>query len=120
MEKFRFLQWKVYKDARELAVCVIWLVKMIPKEYRFEIGSQIIRSASSIVLNIAEGSAKGSDRELNRYMDIALGSAYETLAAADMLLSCGIIDTEKFTDIHKRIIVISDQLGGFKKHLSRH
>jgi four helix bundle protein len=65
METFRFLKWKVYKDSKQLFHEVMGIVPNMPKELRYELGSQIIRSSYSIVLNIAEGSGKGSDKELN-------------------------------------------------------
>ncbi len=68
MEKFRFLKWKVYQDSKELLSLILKLIKKLPKEYRFELGSQVIKSALSVILNIAEGSGKGSDKELNRFI----------------------------------------------------
>ena len=81
---FRFLDWKVYKDSRDIFNLVIKLVDKLPKENRFDIGTQILKSALSISLNIAEGSGKNSDKELNRFFNIALGSIHETVAAADI------------------------------------
>ncbi len=40
MRKFRFLEWKVYKDAKELFSLLLKIVKRLPREYRFELGSQ--------------------------------------------------------------------------------
>jgi four helix bundle protein len=118
MQKFRFLKWKVYQDSKELFSLVLRIVKKLPKEYRFEFGSQAVKSALSVILNIAEGSGKGSDKELNRFIDISLGSLYETLAIADVLKSNGLITKTEFDEIFKKIDNIADQLGGFKKKLS--
>lgn len=117
MIKFRFLKWKVYKDSKELFALILKIVKKLPREYRFELGSQIIRSALSVILNIAEGSGKGSDKELNRFIDISLGSLNETLAAVDILKSNKLITDNEFNEIFRRIDNISNQLGGFKKQL---
>ena len=117
MEKFRFLKWKVYQDAKELFVLILNVVKKIPKEYRFELGSQLIRASLSILLNIAEGSGKNSDRELNRFIDISLGSLNETLAAIDALKDTKLITESDFNKIFKLIDEISNQLGGFKKKI---
>ncbi len=95
------------------------VVKKIPKEYRFELGSQLIRSTLSIVLNIAEGSGKNSDRELNRYLDIALGSVNETLAGMDILKDNKLITDSEFDKTYALLYSISNQLGGFKKKLTR-
>ena len=118
MDKFRFLKWKVYKDSQELFKVILMVVKKLPREYRFEIGSQIIRSALSVILNIAEGSGKNSDKELNRFFDISLGSLYEVLASVDTLLSNKLIEKFEFDDVFDKIKNISDQLGGFKKKLA--
>jgi four helix bundle protein len=56
MEKFRFLNWKVYKDAKELFRIILEIVKNLPNELRYTIGGQLTRSAFSIILNISEGS----------------------------------------------------------------
>ena len=115
--KFRFLNWQVYKDAKELLSFVIKLVKKLPKEYRFEIGSQLIRAALSIVLNIAEGSARRSDKEMNRFFNIALGSLHEVLAIMDILQSGDFITNDEFNVAFQKIDSIDNQLGGFKKKL---
>ena len=120
MEKFRFLTWKVYQDAKELFILILAVIKKIPKEYRFELGSQVIRSALSILLNIAEGSGKNSDKELNRFIDISLGSLNETLAATDVLKDAKLITESDFNRIFKLIDEISNQLGGFKKKITNY
>ena len=66
-------------------------------------------------MNIAEGSGKSSDRELNHYFNISLGSLNETLAAIDILKDNGLITDEEFNKLFKKIDEISNQLGGFKK-----
>ncbi len=118
MEKFRFLKWKVYLDAKELFLFILQLVRDLPREYRFELGNQIIRSSLSILLNIAEGSGKNSDKELNRFIDISFGSLNETLAAADILKDTKLITKDEFDTIMTLVDEISKQLGGFKKTMA--
>jgi four helix bundle protein len=117
MKKFRFLEWKVYNDAQDLFKLVLRIVRILPKEYRFELGSQIIRASLSIILNIAEGSGKTSDKELARFLDISLGSAYEVLASADVLRNNALLDKKEFDLIYSKIVSITDQLGGFKQKI---
>ena len=117
MRRFRFLDWQVYRDARKLFVLLLSIVKKLPKEYRFEIGSQITRAGFSVVLNIAEGSGKHSDGELNRFFDIALGSLFEVVAAVDTLRETALVEETTFKEVEQLAESISDQLGGFKRKI---
>lgn len=114
---FRFLDWEVYKTAKAFCKSLLPVIWELPKEFRLELGSQLIRSSTSILLNIAEGSGKKSDRELNRYFDIAIGSAHETLAHLDFLRDNGFVKEEVFDRCAEELESICRQLGGFKKLL---
>ena len=117
MERFRFLEWEVYRDAKEVVSIILKLVRELPNEYRFEMGNQVIRSTLSIALNIAEGSGKGSDKDFNHFLNISMGSLNETLAAVDIFRDNKLITEEKFSEIKLKLESISNQLGGFKKTL---
>ncbi|MDO8600273.1 MAG: four helix bundle protein [bacterium] len=119
MDKFRFLKWRVYQEAKGLLALILKIVKKLPREYRYELGSQIIRSAFSVILNIAEGSGKTSDKELNRFIEIALGSVNETLAGADVLNGNNLATDTEFREVYLKCDSISNQLGGFKKKLQK-
>lgn len=119
MEDFRFKNWNVYKEANVLFMLIAKTAHKLPGEYKYTMGDQMIRSSLSIVLNIAEGSGKESDRELNRYFNIAMGSVNETLAIIDVLQDLRIIDEEKTKVAEKLCTSISKQLGGFKKKLRK-
>ena len=93
------------------------IVKKLPKEYRFEIGSQITRAGFSVVLNIAEGSGKHSDGELNRFFDIALGSLFEVVAAVDRLRETAMVEEKTFREVEQLAESITDQIGGFKRSI---
>ena len=120
MEKhyFRFFDWPLYKDSKEFSSLSIQLVKKLPKEYRFDVGSQIIRSSISIVLNIAEGSGKNSDKDFNHFLNISSGSLFETIAAFDILRDNKLIKEEEFNKILVLGNKITSQIGGLKKKLS--
>lgn len=53
------------------------MVPFLPSEEKFGMKSQITRSATAIPGNIAEGSAKRSQKDYGRFVEIALGSAFE-------------------------------------------
>jgi four helix bundle protein len=80
MNTFRFLEFPVYQQAKEFHKDIRESTKLFPREYRSLI-DQMNRSSLSVCLNIAEGSAKRSDKDFNRYLENALGSMNETVAA---------------------------------------
>ncbi len=119
MEDFRFLEWPIYKDAKEVVNLVFALTNKFPQHFRYELGSQMNRSAISIVLNIAEGSGKRSDKDFAHFLNIAHGSLYETLAGFDLALSNRLVSGDQFSDLHARLLGIAKQLGGFRKKLTK-
>src|SRR3989344_2987167 len=114
---FRFLDWEVYKDSQEVFIEVVKIVRRLPQDLRYTLGSQIIKSGLSVILNIAEGSGRFTDKEMSRFFDISLGSVNETIAGLDCLLKLECIDAVAFQGIFQKYKSISRQLGGFKKKL---
>ncbi len=117
MEQFRFRKWKVYQDSQKLFSDILAVVATLPSQYKYSLGDQVTRASLSIVLNVAEGSGKNSIKELNRFLDIAAGSAYETLACADTLLQNKFINQKQQESLEKQLESICSQIGGFKKKL---
>jgi four helix bundle protein len=114
---FRFLDWKIYQDAKRFAHLSFGVVKNLPREYRFEIGSQIIRSSTSVALNIAEGSGKNSDKDFSHFLNVSSGSLFETIASCDILRDNKLVNESKFSELLELGNSISNQLGGFRKKL---
>ena len=82
----------------------------LPDTERYGLRSQLTRSAVSIPSNIAEGSAKPSSADFVRFLNIALGSAYE---AETQLLIC---QRRMYGDGTKRQIAL-EGLPGLQKSI---
>ena len=72
-----FKQLTVWQKAIYLVKTTYLITRKLPRDERFGLTSQMQRAAVSIPLNIAEGSGRSSDKEYKRFLEIALGSAYE-------------------------------------------
>jgi len=116
-KQFKFLDWNIYVDSKALYTRILSLANNLPREQRFEITSQLLRACLSVSLNIAEGSGRSSDKDLPRYLDISLGSLYETLACLDILSNNKQIDGDTFISISAEISSLASRIGGFKKSL---
>jgi four helix bundle protein len=68
---------EVWKKSFALVTKLYLLTASFPSTEKYGITSQLRRAAISIPLNIAEGSARRSDKELLQFLYIALGSASE-------------------------------------------
>jgi four helix bundle protein len=53
------------------------IIPFLPVEEKYGMRSQITRSAMAIPVNIAEGSAKRSEKDYIRFVEISFGSAFE-------------------------------------------
>lgn len=80
---------------------------------------QIRRSSLSIVLLIAEGSAKTSDRDFNRYIEMGMGSCNETASGLDISLAECLISEMQYKEALALCEDVVNQLGGFSKKLKK-
>lgn len=75
MHDFRRLD--VWHQAIDLAEDAYRLSRSLPAVERYGLAAQMRRAAVSVSSNIAEGSTRGSDREMARFLMIAIGSLSE-------------------------------------------
>ncbi|MAF24838.1 hypothetical protein CL634_04605 [bacterium] len=114
MNTFRFRQFPVYKEAKLLHRNIILILSNINDR---SLHDQIRRSSLSVVLSIAEGSAKRSDRDFARYLQISLGSINELVACLEIAYENSNISQETFKRLENNCEIIAKQLGGFVKKL---
>jgi four helix bundle protein len=113
---FRFLKFKVYNDSEVLHREIVKVTKGFPREFDY-LKDQIQRSSLSVVLNIAEGSAKKSDKDFNRYLENSMGSTNETASALNVAFSDGLISELSYKKLLALCEEVVNQLGGFSKKL---
>ena len=78
MSSDRWKSLEVWRMADDFAVAMYEMTKGFPKEETYGLVSQLRRSALSVPTNIVEGYSRSGDRELARFLDIALASLAET------------------------------------------
>lgn len=78
---------------------------------------QLQRAAVSISSNIAEGAAKPSDTDFARFLDTALGSAYEVETQLLISKNVGYIDDVLYSDMTKSLMEIERQLTAFIRRI---
>src|SRR5262245_66199935 len=99
MKNFRDLQ--VWHKALHVALLTYGLTKAFPREELYGLVNQLRRAAVSIPTNIAEGCGRGSDRDLARFLYIAMGSASETEYLLLLSHELGYLDSGQYQDISR-------------------
>src|SRR4030042_5473736 len=97
----RFQKFPIYKEIRIFVKDIYKLIKLFPSSEKFEIISQTKRAATSVLLNLAEGSMKKSDKEFRRFLLISIGSISEIVAILDISLDLNYISPS----IHKEYML---------------
>lgn len=113
MQQRNFRNYKVWQDAISLVSDIYSITKTFPKHETFGLTNQMNRAAVSIPSNIAEGSAKPTDIDFARFLDIALGSCYELETQIVISNNLGYIQDGKYNEITEKIISIQKQLTAF-------
>jgi len=116
--KFRFREFKVYQDVRDLNSKIKELTKKtFPAFEQFSLMSQLWRALDSIVLNIAEGADRGTDRDFAHFLNQAHTSVNEVVACLDIALDSKYISNQLHEDLLNKSADIANQLTAFKKKL---
>ena len=80
-KKFRFREFRVYKDARIFSEELKDLSKIkFPKGEQFSLLSQLWRALNSVILNIAEGSDRSTDKDFALFLNRAHTSLNEVVS----------------------------------------
>jgi len=117
MKTFRFREFPVYQDARSFRQKGAQILKTLPPTERYRLVDQIHRSCLSVLLNIAEGSAKQSDPDFARFLEMSIGSLNECVAGFDAALDDQLITEAIRSEIENQAEGLVKQLGGFIKKL---
>ena len=101
----------VYNRSYDLALRLHQLTMTFPSFERYEIGSQIRRSAVSVVLNIVEGyGRKSAPKEFRHFLRNSLGSNNELRVLIELAFDLGYIEEEDYLDLQEQYEILSKQL----------
>jgi four helix bundle protein len=112
---------RVWHQSIEMVTSLYMITKTFPKDEIFGLVSQIRRAAVSVPSNIAEGYARGTDREKLHFLRISSGSMSEIETQLMLSLNLGYISQEVYDEQSERITSLWKQLnaliGSVKKKL---
>jgi four helix bundle protein len=110
---FDFQKLDVYHKSKSF--CIEIQKEMHSRKFDRVTNDQLRRASFSIMLNIAEGTSRFSNRDRRNFMVVARGSAFECAAILDYLLGVNEIDQEFYQLYADQLVEISRMLFGLIK-----
>ncbi len=112
-----FKKLDIWIKAMDLASEIYLLTNSFPSIERFGLISQMQRSAVSIPSNIAEGSAKSSNKDFARFLEISIGSSFELETQLILASKLNYVDSEISISTQNKINELQKMIIGFKNKL---
>ena len=108
----------MYKDARGFRRELKLLSKKsFPKAEQFCLASQLWRALDSIILNIAEGTDRGTDKDFAHYLNNSHTSLNEVVACLDLAIDDGYIIIKEYNEYLDKAEQLANQITAFRKKL---
>lgn len=118
MQNFRELS--VWAKSHQLVLLLYQATSETPERKYPGLASQIRRAAASIPANIAEGCGHGTQRELARFLGIALASAFELHYHLQLALDLGLLSKSDFARLDARTEQVKRMLTSLVSKVRQH
>src|SRR3989344_2824523 len=121
MQYRKFEDIPVWSEAKNFVNDIYNLIfthQKLQKDY--SLVDQLKRASYSIMLNVAEGFERGSNKEFANFLNIAKGSAGEVRSILYILRDNKYVEENVFTELYSKIDYISANLANFRKFLISH
>lgn len=115
--EFDFERLSVYKKALDFIDKIFAEVNKLPKEYRYSLGSNLIRAGLSVANNLAEGSDKISHKERAKFYSISSDSARECVSVFNVLKRQELIDENLYHQLRCTAREITSMIHGLINRL---
>ena len=112
-----FKKYHVWIISHELVLKIYNLTEQIPEKEKYQLISQMQRAAYSIPSNFSEGCGRESDKDFNRFTQIALGSAHELEYFILLSKDLNYISEVQFVELTEGINEIKRKLYNLSKKL---
>ena len=112
MHNFRKLD--IWIESKELVKKIYILCDSFLVREKFGIISQLQRAVVSIPTNIAEGSAKTSNKDFSRFLEISLGSSFEVETLLILSKDLGYVSENEIEKIGLKLKNIQKMICNFR------
>ncbi|MFH6985188.1 four helix bundle protein [Marinoscillum sp. 108] len=113
-----FTKYDVWNNAISLSVKIYSLTANYPGEEKYGLVSQLRRASVSVPSNFAEGCSRSSEKDFKRFIEIAIGSAFELKTQLVISNKLGHLSERDFSSVIDDLDIIAKQLNSFRNKLN--
>jgi len=113
-----YKELKIWQKAIERSVEIYELIKNFPEIEKYNLSSQMRRSAVSVPSNIAEGAGRNSDKDFLRFLGISLGSCFELHTQIIISNKLKLITDREYKTLDESLDELERMIWGFEKKSS--
>lgn len=113
----QFKELEIWKRSRLFCSKIYAITSKFPSDEKFGLTNQLRRASVSIPSNIAEGSSRNSNKDFARFLEIAIGSAYEIETQLLIALDLNFIKTDELDELLIELNEIIKMISRFRSNL---
>jgi len=114
-----FREYEIWQNALAVAKQVYAITRNIPSSERHGLIQQLHRASVSIPSNIAEGSARETEREFSHYLRISQGSAFEVETQLLLAVELGFVTQESIQPLVQQLNQLQRQITFLVQKISK-
>lgn len=116
MFTYSFEKLEVWIESKKLTKNIYLITKSFPSEEKFGLTSQLRRSSVSVCSNIAEGSARKTNKDKAHFTIMAFSSAVEVLNQIIIAYELSFINLEDYQNLRQQIESITNKLNALRNY----
>ncbi len=116
MFTYSFEKLEVWIESKKLTKNIYLITKNFPPEEKFGLTSQLRRASISVCSNIAEGSARKTNKDKAHFTIIAFSSAVEVLNQIIIAHELEFIDLTEYKNLRNQIESITNKLNALRNY----
>ncbi len=114
----KFEELKIWNKAMDIAEKSYKLTANFPNDEKYNLTSQIRKSAVSVPSNIAEGAGRNTNGEFKQFLGVANGSSFELITQLYLSERLKLVDRESSQRVIKEIVEVCKMNYSLQKSLS--
>ena len=116
MYTYSFEKLEVWKESKDLSKSIYLITNSFPETEKFGLTSQLRRASISVCSNIAEGSARKTNKDKAHFTVIAFSSAVEVLNQIILAYELEFVSKDDYIFLREKIESITNKLNALRNH----